>query len=125
MSTLCLAQNQGYTEIQKNQRLELKSNNHDYLELEKSWLEDGFSFPALVNYIQTPTEKQFYLKSYKDIQPERVESIKARLESLCPNLVFLSIDNHDFSVFFSNNAPEEEIIEFFRLIGYNHYEITE
>lgn len=123
IATISLTQT--YNNDLKNQRLEIKSLNADYLDLERTWIQNGIQFPALVHITQTVNEKKFEFQSYKNIIPERIESIKERLKTICPNLLFIDIQQNSVVASFGLNVLESEVVEFFRLVGYANYEVIE
>lgn len=110
------------TQSERQNRINLKINGEDYLQLENLWLSENKIFPALVVQ-NTNAEVQYIFKTYKTIKPSSIDRIIDRLKSEYPSIQTLEIDNHDIVVTFAIQASEEEKNGLFKIFGYNSYEI--
>lgn len=117
---------QGHTsEVQSllAQRAQLANQNADYLPLEKQIVELGYLPPALVVKTIHDNHTAFTFVTYKNIREGRETAIADRLRSSVPSIQSLQILQQHVDVTFSEAATESDIAEFFKLMGYNSYEI--
>ena len=110
-------------ESEKNIRLSLRAANQDYIELEKTWQEEGKHFPALVEYSDNGTEFIFIFESLRHPSMEMKPKIESRLLSVFPQITFLDMNNHPIVVRFLNTTSPEVINNFFQTQGYVGYEV--
>ncbi len=109
---------ESFSGAMQSERLSLKNSGANYSSYEQELAFNGVAVPALVSRQENAGEVSFSFKTYKNIRPERADAIRGRLMMLCPSIVSLAFDGSDVDVTFGAAAPESELSEFFRILGY-------
>lgn len=104
-------------------RIVLSEKNQNYTELERQMVALGHVPAALVTKSEHEGKVKFEFVSYKNIRADREQAIADRLKASVPGVDAVVIQNQHVSVTFNASATEGNITEFFRLSGYNLYEI--
>lgn len=113
------------TQIQQllAQRQKLAADHQSYSGIEKEIATLGQYPPALVTKTSPEGKTKFDFTTYKDIRTEREAAIAERIKVSIPEVESVAISNRQISIVFRPAATETNISEFFKLMGYNSYEI--
>lgn len=106
-----------------NERRSLAAQHQEYAGVERSIVDLGQFPPALVTRSTADGKATFDFITYKEIRPEREDAIQQRILVSIPQMESVSIENKRIIAIFRTTASEADITEFFRLMGYNSYEL--
>ena len=105
------------------ERRQLAENNASYTELERTAVSSGHVIPALATKTDVSGKTRFEFTTYRNVRPDREAAIAERIKSSVPSIESIVISNQKVTALFKETATIEDIHEFFRLTGYNSYEI--
>ncbi len=121
--TFIFGQEQPSIESLYAQRRVQAQSGQDYLQTEREILSTGIYPTALVTTATSDESKSFNFRTYKLITPEKQDRIEQRLITSVNGLQSVEINNQQVEASFSSDATEENILLFFKLLGYTNYEI--
>lgn len=105
------------------QRTVLAASGQSYAELEKEIVALGQLPPALVVKSVNAGKATFDFTTYKDIRTESEARVAERIRVSIPQVESVVISNRRIVIVFTAAATEADIAAFFKLMGYESYEI--